>query len=130
MAGVEYLLADVLREQLVQRVVHGQRQALAAGPQPRRQQRVQVVGRHHVEQVGVRRAAGDEVLGEVQEGGQRVGRQVVAAAALQHVRDHEEPAALQHVLLHRAARLHQRAHEPQQLRTEDGAHVNTHPPLI
>lgn len=82
------------------------------------------------QQVGVGRAAGDEVLGEVQEGGQRVGRQVVAAAALQHVRDDEEPAALQHVLLHRAARLHQRAHEPQQLRAGDGVHVNTSLPLI
>lgn len=47
-AGVEDLLAHVLGEQLVQRVVHGQRQALAAGAQPRRQQRVQVVRGHHV----------------------------------------------------------------------------------
>lgn len=47
-AGVEDLLADVLGEQLVQRVVDGQRQRLAARRQPRRQQRVQVVGGHHV----------------------------------------------------------------------------------
>lgn len=47
-AGVQDLLADVLGEQLVQRVVHRQRQALAAGAQPRRQQRIQVVRGHHV----------------------------------------------------------------------------------
>lgn len=69
------------------------------------------------QQIGIRRAASDEVFGQVQEGGERVRSEVVAAAALQHVRDDEEAAALQHVLLHRAARLHQRAHEAEQLRT-------------
>lgn len=72
------------------------------------------------QQIRIRRAASDKMFGEMQEGGERVGREVVAAAALQHVRDDEEAAALQHVLLHRAARLHQRAHEPQQLRAEEG----------
>lgn len=47
-AGVEDLLADVLREQLIQRVVDRQRQPLAARAQPCGQQRVQVVRGHHV----------------------------------------------------------------------------------
>ena len=54
------------------------------------------------------------MFGKMKEGGERVGREVVAAAPLQHVRDDQEPTTLQHVLLHRAARLHQRTHEPQQ----------------
>lgn len=36
-AGVQDLLANMLGEQLVQRIVHRQSQSLSAGSQPRRQ---------------------------------------------------------------------------------------------
>lgn len=39
------------------------------------------------QQIRIRRAASNKMFGEMQEGGERVGREVVAAAALQHVRD-------------------------------------------
>lgn len=68
------------------------------------------------QQIGIRRAARHKMFRQMQERGQRVRREVVAAAALQHVGDDQEPTALQHVLLHRAAGLHQGAHEAEEFR--------------
>lgn len=54
------------------------------------------------------------MFGQVKEGGERVGREVVPPATLQHVRYYKEASALQHVLLYCAARLYQGAHEAEE----------------
>lgn len=67
------------------------------------------------QQIAVGRQAGDEILGEVQEGSQHLQGQVLARGALQHEGDHQEAAVLDHVLLHGLGGFHQLANEAQEL---------------
>lgn len=67
------------------------------------------------QQIAIGRQAGDQILGQVQEGSQDLQGQVLAGGALQHKGDHQEAAVLDHVLLHGLGRFHQLANEAQEL---------------
>jgi len=67
------------------------------------------------QQITVGRQAGDQILGEVQEGSQDLEGEVFAGGALQHERDDQEAPILDHVLLHRLRCFHQFTDEAQQL---------------
>lgn len=69
------------------------------------------------QQVTVGGQTRDQVFGQVQERAQHLQRQVVPRRALQHERDHQETAILNHVLLHGLRTLHQLADKTQQLGT-------------
>lgn len=67
------------------------------------------------QQFAVAVETGDEVLGEVEEAGEHLESEMFPTGALQHEADNEEPAVLNHVLLHRGRTLHQLTDEPEQL---------------
>lgn len=60
MSRVKYLLADVLGHNLVEHVISGQRQGVFVQEEPLREQRVQIMGAHHVVFPLVRAATQEE----------------------------------------------------------------------
>ena len=78
-----------------------------------------VIASHLFEQeVSVVRRTGDKVLGQLEEGLEQLQGQVFSRRLAEEVRDDEESAAGNDLLLNAGRALHQLAYEAHQLRTE------------